>query len=244
MRNDVIETEEYKGYHIDIIQDLNAESPRRDMDNMGLLYAVDQYRSYKEVKAYYPFHDDYIYEDPETDEPTDVEVLDDDIVDILVLTFDGNTIVAYDVDDDVPSRNFFGYLFATRKRVFEWLGFPMEGELKKEEKDKVRKVLEEEIELYNTWGSGDVYGYVVRETEDSVWGFYGSDFEKSGLLEDARGSIDYDLSRKAEAKANRDKDLADVEAILNRLEGYAYDHSLMKEDVVNLRNIIHRRELK
>lgn len=234
MRNEPIHTEEYKGYHIDIYQDLNADSPRRDMDNLGLLYAVEQYRSYREEKSYYPFHDDVIYEDPETDEPTDVEVLDADIVDILVLTFDGNTIVAYDVDDDVPSRNFFGYLFATRKRVFEWLGFPMEGVLKPEELSRVRKILEEEIETYNTWGSGDVYGYVVRETEDSVWGFYGSDFEKSGILDDAKGCIDYDIKVKAEADASMEK--AEQER--------KNDMAALKMHLERAVEIINRRELK
>jgi hypothetical protein len=71
------------------------------------------------------------------------------------------------------------------------------------------------IELYSAWAWGDVYGVSEiiapgpvdedgdetdgEEIEDaSCWGFYGSDHEKSGLLEHARDSIDYHIKKQAE----------------------------------------------
>jgi hypothetical protein len=66
-------------------------------------------------------------------------------------------------------------------------------------KKKVIEALEHEIKEYDTYIRGEVYGFsLVKVTEcnhcgsnteeeiHSCWGFYGSDHEKSGLLDDAR----------------------------------------------------------
>jgi hypothetical protein len=64
------------------------------------------------------------------------------------------------------------------------------------------------FDLYSAWAWGDVYGIESitdpdgEELEDgSVWGFYGSDHEKSGLLDSARHSIEYAKEYKAKAIA-------------------------------------------
>lgn len=45
-------------------------------------------------------------------------------------------------------------------------------------------------QLYGWWAFGDTYGYMIHGIEESCWGFYGDDHEKSGLLEMARNAID------------------------------------------------------
>jgi len=63
---------------------------------------------------------------------------------------------------------------------------------------KIREVLQEEVEVFDQFLSGDVYGFQVVEEEtcatcghteerhiDSCWGFYGDDWEKNGLLDHA-----------------------------------------------------------
>lgn len=49
--------------------------------------------------------------------------------------------------------------------------------------------LESEVKEYNSFVSGDVYGYVLKNTEgkhvESCYGFYGSDFKENGLLDHA-----------------------------------------------------------
>jgi hypothetical protein len=50
-------------------------------------------------------------------------------------------------------------------------------------------------DLYGHWAFGDVYGYNVEEINDSCYGFYGYDHEKSGLLENAKNGIDCHLER-------------------------------------------------
>ena len=59
--------------------------------------------------------------------------------------------------------------------------------------------LEAAADLWAAWAYGDVYGYVImrpdgEESGVSGWGFYGNDYEKSGLMEAARDAL-------AEAKA-------------------------------------------
>jgi len=58
--------------------------------------------------------------------------------------------------------------------------------------------LKSTIDLYGYWAWGDVYGFVVEdeygEHIDSCWGYYGP-IETSGLIDDAEGSIDYQVEK-------------------------------------------------
>lgn len=55
------------------------------------------------------------------------------------------------------------------------------------DRDKALKCLESEVEVYDQYLRGDVYGYRLEDADgneiDACWGFYGYDHEKSGLLE-------------------------------------------------------------
>lgn len=64
--------------------------------------------------------------------------------------------------------------------------------------------LQSTIDLYGAWAWGDVYGFIVERVErdedgdeieavelDSCWGFYGTDFDESGMEEAAMSSADY-----------------------------------------------------
>jgi len=71
------------------------------------------------------------------------------------------------------------------------------------------EMLKEQAKLYDAWAWGDVYGYQIArpvldedgedtgevedvdDVEGSCWGFYGSDFDWSGLEEQAISSADY-----------------------------------------------------
>lgn len=54
--------------------------------------------------------------------------------------------------------------------------------------------LESAVKLWGYWAWGTVYGYRIRSTEDSCWGYYGYP-EDSGLLDDAKASIDYHIEQ-------------------------------------------------
>lgn len=61
------------------------------------------------------------------------------------------------------------------------------------EPDTIPKQLEYAVKLFGYWAWGDVYGYDIPEIEESCFGFYGDDYEKSGLLDAARDSIDWHI---------------------------------------------------
>ena len=69
--------------------------------------------------------------------------------------------------------------------------------------------LEGAVDLYSAWAWGDVYGIASITSPDgeeldhgSVWGFYGSDHEESGLLESARDSIENHIRDTEETALN------------------------------------------
>jgi len=60
--------------------------------------------------------------------------------------------------------------------------------------------LKADAETWGAWAWGEVYGFVIEDSKgaalpgdclDSCWGFYGSDFDKSGLAEAAGESLSY-----------------------------------------------------
>jgi hypothetical protein len=77
----------------------------------------------------------------------------------------------------------------------EWL---KEVGLDPTDTERIQKNLEGAAELYGHWCWGDVYGYQItgperEELDDTCFGFYGIDHEASGLLQDARSVIDYQI---------------------------------------------------
>ena len=62
-----------------------------------------------------------------------------------------------------------------------------EKEWSKELEDKVTKALIQEIETYDQYLEGDIWGYIVFDEDgeeiDSCWGFYGDDIDKNGIAD-------------------------------------------------------------
>ena len=66
--------------------------------------------------------------------------------------------------------------------------------LTKQLRQKIYEIIEGEVETYNQYLSGDVYGYVVsRDNEqiDSCWGYYGQD----DCLNEAKSIVDYEAKK-------------------------------------------------
>jgi hypothetical protein len=79
-----------------------------------------------------------------------------------------------------------GVIFVTKAKVIETF-----GGWNAENKAKALECLEQEVKTYDDYLTGEVYGFRTLdsfsgEEIDSCYGFYGSDHEKSGLLESAR----------------------------------------------------------
>jgi hypothetical protein len=90
-------------------------------------------------------------------------------------------------------------------------------------KENAQKECQGAIELYSAWAWGDVYGVSEitaprpddedgEEIEDgSCWGFYGSNHEKSGLMEHATSTIDCHIEEQAKEAQDLESALCSAE---------------------------------
>jgi hypothetical protein len=92
-----------------------------------------------------------------------------------------------------------GFIYVTKKKArgeYIWKGITAART------EKVLEALRSEVETYDQYLTGDVYRYTVikpdGEEGDSCGGFFGSDNEKSGLLENAQNSIDCEIKHTLE----------------------------------------------
>lgn len=69
------------------------------------------------------------------------------------------------------------------------------------------EMMQDSANLWNAFAWGDVYGYTIKETDDSVGGFYGSEHDKSGLLDNAKGDIDYIIAKTEKERCAKLKQL-------------------------------------
>lgn len=77
-----------------------------------------------------------------------------------------------------------GWIYVTKAKVREEYGVKR---VTKKVRERVIAVLEAEVETYSQWLEGDVYGFVLEDTQgnhiDSCWGFYGTDWMENGMAD-------------------------------------------------------------
>lgn len=74
-----------------------------------------------------------------------------------------------------------GFIYVSKAKVRQEYGWKL---LTKERIAKIEGILKGEVEVYDQYLTGDVWGFEVTEDdqEDSCWGFFGSDPLKNGIL--------------------------------------------------------------
>jgi len=181
-----IETEEYKGYKIEIRQDEYAESPR-EWDNLGKMIC---------------FHGSYDLGDKHELSSSDFnswgeleEFIYKEYNPLIVLPlylYDHSGITMNTAGFHCPwDSGQVGFIYVPKENVRkEWNVKRISPELK----EKVKKLLISEVKNYDSYIRGDVYWYSIIDengnTLDTLSGFFG-DNENSGLLEDAKNMIDH-----------------------------------------------------
>lgn len=76
-----------------------------------------------------------------------------------------------------------GYIYVHKKRALEETGIKAWNA---NSRKKIREMLKSEVEEYDNYITGRVYGYILENRgnpDDSCWGFYGDDFWENGLLD-------------------------------------------------------------
>lgn len=184
------QTINYKGYKIEIVQNSDPEDPRKwdppsHMYTWHRRYSIGDKHEYSEPL-------DLLCELAEIErdeEESGIDILTQRIEDrgIIILP-----IYLYDHSGLVISTGAFscpwdsgqiGYIYMTKETI-EKEGWTREEAL---------KYMEGEVEIYNDWQSGNVYGFRVIDADgvgDSVWGFYG-DPEESGCIDEAKSYVDW-----------------------------------------------------
>jgi len=198
-----METEIYKGIEIKIQTDDCPLNPRTDWDNAGVMFC--KHRRYDLGDSNHGIDD------------SDCQSWED-VKDLIIKEKKPLVILPlylYDHSGITMNTTGFscrwdsgqvGWIYLTKKGCKE-MGWtkPYINSLSKGANDKYcGKLFEEilemflvgEVESYDDYISGNVYGYVIESdlVEDSCFGFFGDDHEKSGLLLEARANIDAALS--------------------------------------------------
>lgn len=175
----------YKGFNINIYNDEYAENPRDAFDysshfyNNTLRHTFDSRResSIEDIVENgglsKEFLQDYIY------------------VPVYLLDHSGEAVSTSPFGDPWDS-GLFGILAESKENVKEEFGCKI---VSKKRREMIEQRLKAEVEEFNQWLQGDVYGFTVTKPDDpddvldSCWGFYG-DMEQSGLIEQAKDSVD------------------------------------------------------
>ena len=174
---------EYKGHTIVIKSDPDPQNPRTEWENFTEIHCCSSryylgehnHKSWDECREAIAEHkrngamvfDVYAYIHSGT---------------VLSLgSFHGRVPAYHDTFDSGKC----GFIVVPKKGIMENWG-------KKNWTEALRKkayeVAEQDIETFNEYLSGDVYGYTIDEDGHSCWGYYGG---KQYAIDDAKGEIDW-----------------------------------------------------
>jgi hypothetical protein len=169
MKNDAVRTEKVKDLTINIFQDEDAMTPR-EWDNLGTIVTF-----HKRI--------DLGDKDHGFSSPDDLQIKLDKkgvvslpiyMMDHSGLTVSTNPDMFRTCDPQGWDWGKLGYIFVEEDKIKKEYSV---SEVTSELRDTVLSVLNSEIEVYNQFIQGDVYGYVIEDEDgnnlDSVWGFFG-----------------------------------------------------------------------
>lgn len=211
-----METIKYKGYNIEIVADDWVESPR-EWDNItkmicqhGRYYLGDEeYKnsyanSWKEWFAYYvlenystglnlKIYDTFGYFEDEEEVDKVWEWIEKNMIVMPLFLYDHSGLSISTSRICRWDSGQVGFMYITKKDAVKEFG---KKYFTKAVEEKAIAWMEAELETYDNYLRGDVYGYRILDENgdelDSCWGFYGYDHEKSGLLDDVKGTIKYE----------------------------------------------------
>lgn len=166
---------DYKGYHIKIELDALPEDPRKVYDHFGIMVC---------------FHREYSLGDEHNfsfNEGLEIEN-NKHVVSLPIYLYDHSGITMNTIGFSCPwDSGKVGFIYVEKEKIkneFGWKYFT------KKRIQEIEQILKKEVEEYDQYIRGDVYGYIVsknNEETDSLWGMYGYDY----VLEEAKRQIDY-----------------------------------------------------
>lgn len=200
-----MENIEYKGYTIKIEQDQNPEDPR-NWDNFGHMVCfhnrytlgdshdltTDMFNGWDEME-------DYLRKEKKAIIIAPLYLYDHSWLRIKIGSFYGCGLPQGHARFDSGQ---VGFVYVTKEDIQENFGVK---NITKKIKERAIKVLEGEIDTYDSYISGQIYGYTIEDKEgkniDSLWGFCG---DTDYAIKEAKGQIDYIVE---EARKEKQKKL-------------------------------------
>ena len=162
-------------YKIKVVQDDSPSSPRED-DNLGTMVCFH---------GRYNLGDkhDYNSNDYNGWDEMEAAIIKRENVGVILPLFvyehGGITMKTTSFNDRWDSGQ-VGFIFISKKKMLEEYGGKI---VTAKLKERVTKYLVAEVETYDQFLTGDVYGYIITELDedeendiDSCWGFYGKDY--------------------------------------------------------------------
>ena len=180
----VWESIQYRGHTIEISQDECPSDPRED-DNLGTMICF--HRRYK-------LGDEHTFESPED---FLASVQQENIIVLPLYLYDHSGITMRTRPFSCPwDSGQVGWIYVEKARAKQEFSWKM---LTAQRIKKIEAILQAEVEIYDAYLVGDIFGYEIEEI-DSCWGYFGTDFEHNGLLGDARESVDWYIEQQRKKK--------------------------------------------
>lgn len=155
-------------YEYKLEQDSDAWNPRDEFDNLSTFYAVSnpRYMTGGKKDREFQYRDDL--------EETIRDLKKEGAVIVEGHNSNSGTFYAV-IDRDALKKEYLDFGYSMRKALYH-----------------ARRCAQGEIETWNAWCDGEVYGYIVTdtatgETVDSCWGFYGEKYAE----EEAKSAVKY-----------------------------------------------------
>lgn len=177
-------------YKLEIFQDESPESPR-SWDNLGTMICFH---------SRYNLGDKHNYSREEGQELLKGK----DIISLPLYLYDHSGITMNTTGFSCGwDSGCVGFIYVTKETIRKEYGVKR---ITKEIIEKVTKVLKGEVETYDQYLTGDVYGYRVSKVEkcdkghehdeevDSCWGFYGEE----SVEEEGKGVLEYYIKKDEE----------------------------------------------
>ena len=206
-----VETIEYKGHEISIYQDETVESPVDTYDMLGKMvcshsrYNLGHVQVEDGMDGWYDHlaseHDLVYRNDWYPEEHGKVEY--EDYVQKWV---EANLIILplylYDHSGITMNTKGFhcqwdsgqvGFVYVSKQKAKEEWKW---NKLSKKRVEKIRDILRSEVQTYDHYLTGSVYGYSIEgdHSEDSCWGYYGSSYDENSdweyMIQCAKDNID------------------------------------------------------
>jgi hypothetical protein len=190
----------YKGYTIRIEPDDDPLNPRTEWDNMGTMicfhkryelgdkheYSSDHYSGWDELRSAIEKEEDAAI------------ILPLFLMDHSGLSMSYSSSRFSMCDSAGWDWGCVGFIFVSRKKLREEYS---KKRISKKTLELAEKVLMGEVETYDQYLTGDVWGYIIENDDDdhieSCWGFFGYDYCK----EEAEGIVDHMVKNNEERAA-------------------------------------------